>query len=332
MSSPVVLWIDAENNKLSAGWNSFVYASKPLFKQGDEVPVTLRWIKRPTGSYSSMEEVSFGNKAIGFNIGNLATKPVAGKWYLKYDGESTELLDYDVSEGNLENALNMVQGVVTAGGVSVSKLADDAYKVIFMEDGEQEALTGFGDGLSPISNVIVREMVAGSVERKAVYLISLRQASITDVTSNWVTEPAVTAVATSLKANLWDISLTGQPKGGSFAITINNGTQVSVPVFSDANELEALIGAGSRVVKEGDFRWRVSYETNANFTLAIASSANIISFSGKTASVLIKPNYTAEMLSGVVQTSTTLQITVSSNGSTGTILQTPCTVVGNLTL
>lgn len=332
MSTSMTLWIDSANNRLAGGWNSFVYAGKPLFKEGDDIDITLRWIKRPLNARSSMEEISLIPYTIRFEIGNRAWKPVAGKWYLQFDGDNTELLDYNVSATNLENALNMVPSIVTAGGVSVSQINDDGYKVVFVEDGAQEALTGFGEGLSPISQVVVNVVASGSATTKAACFITLRQESVTQLNSEWVTEDAVVAVAEELRTNLWEVSLTGQPKGGYFTIEVDDGTPVSVPVASDAEDLKTLLGAGYNVTKEGDYRWNISSVDNSAFELGIVSSSNILSFTGQTAKVLIDPVYAAEVLSGVSEVTTTLQISVENQGNRSILLQLPCTLVGNLSL
>lgn len=330
MANPIVLWIDSANNKLAGGWNSFVQSGRIILKQGNEVQIVLRQIKRPMFAVSSMEEIPFGSAEIVFEIGNRGWRPVAGEWYLQYDGDNTELLDYNVSAEDLENALNMVPAIVTAGGVSVTRINDDGYKVVFVEDGEQTALTGYGEGLSPISNVVVNTVSAGSETEKAVFYVYLRQAVVSEVISAWTTETPVVAQAQQLKQDIWDIGLSGQPKDGSFLAAINEGEPFEVPVSSTQEQVAALVGAGYTVTKVGDYRWRISKNDYSAFTASIESSANIVSFSGKTATVLIDPVKTAEMLAGISELTTTLQVSVINGGKKDTILQTPCVIVGSV--
>lgn len=332
MAQPLIFWIDSANNRLAGGWNSFVTAQKPTFKQGDEVQVLLRWIKRPTFANSSMEEIPFGSSTIEFEIGNRGWRPVAGKWYLQFDGDNTELLDYNVSSEDMENALNMVPAIVTAGGVSVTRINDDGYKVVFAEDGVQSALTGYGDGLSPISNVVINTVSSGSSTEKAVFYVYLRQAIVSEVTSAWTTETPVVADVEEVREDIWDIYLSGEPKDGSFLASIDAGTPFVIQIGASADDVKNAIGAGFTVQKVGDYRWRVYKTDNSPFIAAIESYENIISFSGKTATVLIDSANTAEMLAGVTEINTTLQVSVTTSGKRDTILQTQCMLVGNLSL
>jgi len=332
MATPLTLWIDSANNKLAGGWNSFVTAQRPTFKQGDEVQVLLRWIKRPVFANSSMEEIPFGDAIIGLEVGNRAWKPVAGKWYLQYQGYNTELLDYNVSAEDIENALNIVPAVVSAGGVTVTRINDDGYKVVFAEDGEQTALTGYGEGLSPISDVVINTVTAGSANTKAVFWVYLRQSIVSEVTSEWETEDAVVADVQMLKSDIWDIYLSGQPKDGSFTVTLNDEEPFEVSVFATQQDVQADLGDDFTVTKQGDYRWRVSSDDQSPFILEVDSSANIVSFSGKTATVLLDNTKVAEMLAGITEATTTLQISVTDAEKRDTILQTPCMVVGNLSL
>ena len=332
MPNPIVLWIDSTNNKLAGGWNSFVQAPRPTFKQGDEVQVTLRWIKRPVFANSSMEEVPWGTSIIGLEIGNRAWKPVAGKWYLQHYYNNTELLDYNISAEDLENALNIVPSIVSAGGVSVTRINDDGYKVVFAEDGAQTALTGFGEGLSPISDVVINTVSLGSATTKAVFWVYLRQSIVSEVTSEWETEDAVEADVQQLKSDIWDIYLTGQPKDGTFTVFRDSEDPFEMSVFASAEQVQTALGAGFSVSKQGDYRWRVTNDDQTPFFLDIDSSDNIVSFSGKTATVLLDNTKVTEMLAGVTEATTTLQVSVTDASKRDTILQTPCQVVGNLSL
>lgn len=332
MANPIIFWIDSFNNRLAGGWNSFVFASKPTFKQGDEVQVILRRIRRPEFSPSSMVEIPFGAATIDFEIGNRAWRPVAGSWYIQHDGNNTELIEYNASAESIENALNSVHSIVVAGGVSVTRINEDGYKVVFAVDGEQTALTGFGEALSPISSVIVNSITLGSVNTKAVFYIYLRQSVVSEVTTVWSSETPVVAVAQELKQDIWDIYLSGQPRDGSFVLSIDDGEPVEVSVFSSPEEVATLVGAGFTVTSVGDYRWRISKDDFTAFTAEVISSANIVSFSGKTANVLLDSMKVAEMLSGITEINTTLQISVTESGKRDTILQTPCMVVGNLSL
>lgn len=330
MSNNTIFWIDAANNKLAASWNSYVYAKTPVFKQGDEVQVTLRRIARPLMADSQMEEVSLNGATIDLEIGNNGMRPIAGKWYLQHNDESTELLDYDISAENLENALNRVHSIVVAGGVTVLRINDDGYKVIFADTGIQSPLDGFGEGLSPVSDINIKTVSIGSTTERAVFYIYIRQSIVSQATSSWTTETPVIAEVQQLTDFIWDISLTKQPKGGSFSVTVNDGEPVVICTCETPEGIAALLGTGFKVDKAGDYRWRVSKTDNSSFTLAIDSYDNLISFAGKTASVLVDSAKAAEMLSGTTEVTSTLQVSITENGKKETVLQTPCTIVASV--
>jgi hypothetical protein len=296
-----------------------------LFPQGDEVEITVRPVVRPKFSSAYMtEDVIDGD--VTLTIGHRANKPNSGFWYLECNGDKSELLEYDIDAKELENMLNMVPSIVTLGGVRVAQVHGDGYKIAFEGEGEVDSLVGYGDGLSPVSGVNVVTVTEGAESVRAVYWIQLRQLPVSVTTSAWQSEPAVIASATQIKPAIHEIALSGKPKDGYFAISLNAGPAIQISVFSSPEDIEGKLGAGYSVSKSGDYGWVVEKDDKSPFTLAVTSSSNIASFSGKKATVLLDYGLCAELLTGSVEANTFLQITVSNEDSNRTILQTPCII------
>lgn len=331
MADPIVFWIDSASNRLAAGWNQFIFAGKPTFKQGDALSVLLRWVKRPNTSNSFMEEVPWGNKDISFEVGNIGWKPMAGEWYLNYDDYSTELIDYKATASDLELALNTIVPIVEAGGVSVTQYASDGYKVIFREDGTRLPLSGYGEGLIPTSNVIVDTITLGSATTKAVFWITLRQTIVTEEVGNWENEDACEAAVESIKPDIWDIYLTSQPQDGEFSVSLNGGDPIVISVFATPSTIQDALGSGYSVSKQGDYRWRVKNDAETAFVLTVEEDTDIVSFHGKKNTILFDRQLISEMLSGSSLTSAMLEISVMESGNRQTLLSVPCTITSKTT-
>lgn len=329
MAAPFVLWIDTANNKLAAGWNSFVWSLPPLFKQGDTIDILIRLIKRPTTYGAGMDEAPWPTGDVTIDIGNKALPPVGGKWYLNFIDSTSEIFDYNIDAEALENALNSMPDIVSAGGVSVSGLNGDGFKIIFSENGEQPQMTGQGEALVPTSRVIINQISDGSETTKAVYWIYLRQATVSEVIGTWQTEEPSVPIAAELNPSIWDVYLSSQPKDGSFTITLNGGEPIQIPVNATEEMFSAAIGTGYSVKKQGDYLWRIISDSGA-FVVEI-DDWNIVSFSGKTAKLRIDDQKCSEMLAGITKTETSFEISINDGENHQTILSAPCTVVGKLT-
>lgn len=331
MSNRITFWIDSANNRLAGGWNSFVYAGKPSFKQGDAVEVLLRWIKRPTQNTSFMEEIPWGSTDISFEVGNIGWKPTGGKWYLNYDDYSTDLIEYGALASDVELALNTLTPIVEAGGVSVIQSNEDGYKVIFEENGERSAISGYGEALVPTSNVVVQTVASGSPTTKAVFWITLRQTIVTEEVGNWETEPLCEAAVQQVKPDIWDVYLTSQPQDGEFSISIDGGEPVVITIYDHASTVQDAIGAGYSVSKQGDYRWRIKNDSETAFVVTIENDSNIVSFEGKTNTILFDDQLVSEMLSGNAMTSAMLEIAITEAGNRQTLLSTPCSITSKTT-
>jgi hypothetical protein len=331
MADPIVFWIDSAKNRLAAGWNQFIFAPNPSFKQGDTLDVILRWVKRPTIGNTSMEEISWEGQTVSFEVGNIGWKPVAGKWYMNFESESTELIDYNASAEDVETALNSTSSILEAGGVSVTQASSDGYKIVFVDNGTRTAPSGSGEPLIPTSNVVVNTVTLGSATTKAVFWVTLRQTIVTEEVGDWESEETCTADVQSIKPDIWDIYLTSQPQDGSFIISIDEEEPVIISVFDDAQTIEDIIGDGFSVSKQGDYRWRIKNDSEDPFTVTVEDDSNIVSFNGIKNKILFDDVLVSEMLNGSSLSSAMLQISVQKNGNRSTILSTSCTITSRVT-
>jgi hypothetical protein len=331
MAPPLTFWIDSYSNRLAANWNSFVFAGRPEFRQGDAVPVLLRWIQRPALSTSFMEEIPFGNYDIMFEVGNIGWRPSGGQWYLNNEDYSTDLIEWNAEASDVEVKLNSILPIVQSGGVRVTRSNDDGYKIIFVENGVREPITGFGEGLVPTCNVVVSTVTLGSESTKAVFWVTLRQIIVSEEVGNWTTEAACTAAVSQLKPDIWDVYLTSQPQDGNFSISVDAGSPITISVLETPASFQTKLGAGFVVTKQGDYTWRIRSDDGSAFTVTIEDDANIVSFVGKENTILLNDQLVSEMLSGLSMTSSMLEISILADGNKQTILSIPCTVVGKVT-
>ena len=215
--------------------------------------------------------------------------------------------------------------------MSVIQSGDDGYKVIFEENGEQSGISGYGEGLTPVSTVVIQTVSSGSATTKAAFWITLRQIVVTEEVGDWSDEPICTAIVESIKPDIWDIYLTSQPQDGTFSVSVDGEEPFVMSVFDDAETVEQVIGEGYSVSKLGDFRWRVKSDSEDSFVLVVDEDDNIVSFNGKTNTILFNDQVISEMLSGNAMQSTTLEIAVTTDGKKNTLISAPCTVTAKTT-
>ena len=79
------------------------------------------------------------DKQYVFGIG-LTNRPTGGKYILSYGGESTQALGVSATAEAVENALNALSSVQSAGGVKVGGNTGGPFKIYWCEAGERSAV------------------------------------------------------------------------------------------------------------------------------------------------------------------------------------------------
>ena len=327
MATPsTVLWVDSLNNRLVHGWRGLVEARSPMFRRGDTVKLTIRWVIKPATAGSQMEEVPLqAGDDVSVYVGKRESQPYGGDWYITYGGEDSDLIPCNAPASLLQERMNRMATVSAAGGVNVSQMNGDVYKITFVRKGTRTAITASGLSLFPQSDAIIETLSAGSGSSYAITTLSLRQRPIA-TGGAFVAEAPAIAMVEELKSDIWDLYLTSDAKDGYFTITVDDGTPILVSVFEDPASLQAKLGAGYSVIRAGDFRWRIQSDSQEAFTLAIDSYSEIISFSGLVGTVDFDTQEAFEFLSGLRFSDAVIEIIRLNDFGVEMLVQAPCTV------
>lgn len=207
---------------------------------------------------------------IRFAIGAFDRTPSAGTFTLDYDGDETASLDFDASAAEMQTALNALDSIASAGGVTVTKSsAGPWYRVTFVNTGDRE-LIELGDNLlQPSSYVRVSEVQVGDAGTVSIQRIELRQNPYVFQDEWEVLAITPVAIATSIAGDATHnevqvVTLGAECYGGTFSLTLTlpnivtadgSGTTAAsftVSASTTAADLQTLLLTHPEAVGDGD--------------------------------------------------------------------------------
>lgn len=328
MANPeTVFWVDPLANRLVAGWQNNLPAPKPVFKQGDVVPIIIRKVASQYAPYGSMEEIPFSG-SVTFTVGNRNSKPLGGYFTISYEDSTSDDIAYDATAEVLETTLNLTPAIALDGGVRVTQLYGDAYKVVFNNTGARTSLSGNGLMLMPQSLVNITTVNAGGSTQQAIFLIVLRQDDYAE-TADWVTEDTCVASVQQVNAYTWQFGLSKQPKGGAFELSINAETPILLPVNASETEMQLLIGEDYTVQTWGNWNWRIISNDLSPFDITV-DDLQVISFAGVMGEVDFSGTSMTEALSSSQTIDAFLGITEEVDETDRVLLNKPAQIVSKV--
>lgn len=322
-----VLWVDPLANRLLAGWQNNLPAPKPVFKQGSVAPVIIRKVASQYSPYGSMEEIGFSGD-VTVTIGNRNLKPFGGYFTISYDDSTSDDIPYDANAEVMEQMLNLVPSIAIEGGVRVTQLYGDAYKVIFNNVGSRTPLSGNGLTLMPQSLVSITTVDAGGLDRQAIFLVLLRQDDYAE-TANWVSESACTASVQQVNSYTWQFGLSKQPKGGAFELSINAEPPILLPVNASETEMQLLVGEEYTVQTWGNWNWRIISNDLSPFDITV-DDTQVISFEGVMGEIDLNGSPITEALSASQRLDAFLEITEEVGDQNSVLLNKPCEIISKV--
>lgn len=324
---PLVLWVDPLANRLVADWRVNVPAPKPVFKQGDEVPIIIRKVNSQYSQYGMMEEIPWEGAAT-LTVGNRNAQPLGGYFTLSYEDSTSDEILHNATAKEVEMATNSMPDIAIDGGVRVTQLYGDAYKIAFNRNGNRAALTGNGTMLMPQSLVNVTTVKAGSPTEPAVFLLVLRQDDYAE-TASFTTESQCVAGVAQYDAYTWDFFLSKQPKGGFFELQINDDTPIQIPAYASETEIQLLVGENYTVGRMGNWSWRIVSNDNSPFDISV-DDADIASFSGIYGVISFDGSPIIEAMSASPSADAFIEIVEEVGSDDRVILNKPCTILSKV--
>lgn len=328
--------------KLLSGWQSISYAQRPVLKQGDLLGVELHIIKNYLGGSFSEYEFS-PSTAVTLAIGKIDTAPSGGTFKLTYGGDATSALPANATETQVQTALNALASITAEGGVTVTRIAN-SYRIVWNNPSVTTNVLSYSfNELYPTSTINASMARVGSLTQKQIYQVHIKQAPVANITS-FVNqdEPVVTVSQIHAPAfvgdtKVWRVSISPQPKSGSFLIGFNAGTTsynsnaIDVNASGDTvlSVLNTAFNGSWSVVKSGINQWDIATTDSTIFNLS-ATDSGINPFNSKYGVLDLDTAEVEDLLAGEAEVDAVMEVQLETNGVKFTVIQQSVTILNDL--
>lgn len=340
LPSAIKLFINPRTGLAFGNFNGTSQITNPTVTLGDTARFEI-YLVEDTGisSYPRQEVLFPGTPGIKIAVGPIDESPQAGTWKVSFGGDITAALPFNITAAALATALNGLASITAAGGVTVSKIGDN-YNIVFNQNGARGDLLTDAAALVPLSTATVANLQIGDSARPQIAFIHLQRTIAGLATSFSPTAPSAITIDSLSAWNgsraTYRASITPDPKGGSFTLAFDaaTGTDVSSPaiaVGASAVDVQNALNQGALVDKVsvtqvGAYAYDITITTQPGTNGLTASSAGLISFSGYVGELSLNTAEAISLLDGAEEVSTNLEVEITSDSKTLTILQVPCTL------
>jgi hypothetical protein len=340
LPSAIKLFIDPKQGLAFGNFAGSSQISNPTFTLGDTAGIEIYLVENTqVTSYPRQELLFPTSPGIKVAIGAIDESPTAGTWLMSYGGNTTSALPFNVTAVALQAALNALASITAAGGVTVSKIGDN-YNIAFNTAGVRTELTTDGASLIPLSTAAVATLQAGTVSKPQISLVHL-QRTVAGLATTFTQTTASQITVESLAA--WDgskasfrVSISPDPKGGTFTLSFDAQTGDDVSTASinvgasaldvqNALNIKALLDKVA-VSQVGAYAYDISVSTQPGTNGLTANAAGLLSFSGYKGDLSLNTAEAISLLDGAESVETTLEVEITSDSKTLTLLQIPCTL------
>lgn len=341
LPSAIKLFIDPRTGSAFGNFSGTSSLTNPVFTLGDTATIELYLVEDTGLSAYPRQEIGFPTSpGIKVAVGAIDESPLAGTWTLSYGGNTTTALAYNATPAAVQAALNLLASITAAGGVTVSQIGDN-YNIVFNANGARTELTTNGAALIPLSAATVATLQTGDANKPAIYLVHL-QRTVAGLATSF--SPTAASAITVEALTAWDgtkatyrVSISPDPKGGSFSLAFDaqTGTDVSTKAISvgataldvqNALSIGALADGKVSVTQVKAYAYDVSVTVQPGTNGLTADDAGLLSFSGYKGEINLNTAEAISLLDGAPSVETTLEVEITSDSKTLTVLQIPCTL------
>jgi len=340
LPSAIKLFINPRTGLAFGNFNGTSQITNPTVTLGDTARFEIYLVEDTGISSYPRQEVAFpGTPGIKIAVGPIDESPKAGTWKVSFGADTTAALAYNITAAALDTALNGLASITAAGGVTVSKIGDN-YNIVFNQNGARGDILTDGAALIPLSNATVAKLQIGDSTRPQIALIHL-QRTIAGLATSFTATPASAISVESLSA--WDgsratyrASISPDPKGGSFSLAFDaaTGTDVSsasIAVGASAIDVQNALNQGALLDKVsvsqiGAYAYDITVTAQPGTGGLTANGAGLISFSGYVGELSLNTAEAISLLDGADFVATNLEVEITSDSKTLTVLQIPCTL------
>ncbi len=340
LPSAIKLFIDPKQGLAFGNFAGSSQISNPTFTLGDTAGIEIYLVENTQVATYPRQEIGFPTSpGIKVAIGSIDESPTAGTWTIAYGGNTSSALPYNATAAQLQAALNALASITAAGGVTVSKVGDN-YNIAFNTAGVRTELTTDGSSLIPISTATVATLQAGTVSKPQISLVHL-QRTVAGLATTFTQTTASQITVDTLAA--WDgskasfrVSISPDPKGGTFTLAFDAQTgddvsTASINVGASALDVQNALNIKALVDKVavsqvGAYAYDISVSTQPGTNGLTANAAGLLSFSGYKGDLSLNTAEAISLLDGAESVETTLEVEITSDSKTLTLLQIPCTL------
>jgi hypothetical protein len=349
--SIITLWINSESNSLLPSWNAFGTATIPSIKQGDSAKIEIHWIKSDQSGNFMSEVAMSPTSTLKLAIGSISGVPAEGYFTYNYQGDTVQIpYDADVTsfpplsppvgfvyvEKNVNTLINSLPSIIAAGGVVVSIVNQRTLRVVFNNFGVRALSSCDATTLRPSTNVSVTRINIGGASTKEVQHLRPKVLPIA-YTDSFFTSPSPVISITDIDSITKRISITPQPKFGTF--TISNGTLTTsvLSINSSASDVlsaltSANINSSTRlysVAKSGDYSWDI-YRTSGTAETLTVTDSGMIGFESKFGVIDFNTIEIEDYLGGAEKANATIEVEYSDGTIKQTLYQGTVSIVNDL--
>jgi hypothetical protein len=340
LPSAIKLFIDPKQGLAFGNFAGSSQISNPTFTLGDTAGIEIYLVENTQVANYPRQEINFpATPGIKVAIGAIDESPTAGTWLMSYGGDTTAALPFNATNVQLQTALNSLASITAAGGVTVSKIGDN-YNIAFNTAGVRTELTTDGASLIPLSTAAVATLQAGTISKPQISLMHL-QRTVAGLATTFTQTSASQITVESLGA--WDgskatfrVSISPDPKGGTFTLGFDAQTGDDVSTASinvgasaldvqNALNIKALLDKVA-VTQVGAYAYDITVSTQPGTNGLTANAAGLLSFSGYKGDLSLNTAEAISLLDGANFVETTLEVEITSDSKTLTLLQIPCTL------
>ena len=268
-----VLYIDATNNRLVQGLESLNAVSNIGLVKGDAYNFRLYFLTATGEAGRPYDVVDHSSSSVAMSIGRKSGTMTSGNYYISFGGETANIPFSATPVAALQNGLNALTSISSAGGVSVNG-SNGTFVVKFNTAGAQSAFVVDPAYIRPCMESYIVERNTGSVTATNEQIVQfLPKPNIKQTAWNNVAV-AATAFTTTIVTGSDDVSLVQE-------ITIANASgghfQLTIPAQS-----QSIISSGT-----GDFSsgYLIADKKLSLYNGQVVTITGFSSYSGVTAGV-----------------------------------------------
>ena len=167
-------YIDTTNQRLAVSTTSLTPAPVPEFVCGDTNVFNLYFLEATGNIANPFIVVNKSSSSVKLAIGSKMALPTSGTYTLSFSAQTTGAINYSATSGTIQQSLNLLSTIISAGGVSVSGSAETSFIISFGNIGQRNTIIANVSQMIPSTTAFIEKRITGSVTTKEVQELTFR--------------------------------------------------------------------------------------------------------------------------------------------------------------